>query len=79
MGKYAVSKSSIILYHKQTDLSIGFTKILEKYFSDCLGLMKKSKEQPLSRRVNHALIAATLCSVSCVISWIFFRAFDSRR
>ena len=34
MGKYAISKSSIILYHKITDLSIGFTKFIEKYFSN---------------------------------------------
>ena len=27
MGKCAVSKLSIILYHKQTNLSIGFVKI----------------------------------------------------
>ena len=26
IGKYAVSKLSIILYHKSTDLSIGFAK-----------------------------------------------------
>ncbi len=30
MGKYAISKSSIILYHKSTDLSIGFAKIFSK-------------------------------------------------
>ena len=30
MGKYAISKLSIILYHKITDLSIGFTKIFSK-------------------------------------------------
>ena len=29
MGKYDISKSSIILYHKTTSLSIGFTKLLE--------------------------------------------------
>jgi len=27
MGKYAISKFSIILYHKQTNLSMGFAKI----------------------------------------------------
>ena len=27
MGKYAYAKLSIILYHKQTDLSIGFAKV----------------------------------------------------
>ena len=30
MGKYAISKLSIILYHKQMDLSIGFAKVFEK-------------------------------------------------
>ena len=44
MGKYAVSKLSIILYHKETDLSIGFIKFLEKYFSNRLWEIKKAKE-----------------------------------
>ena len=30
MGKYAYVKLSIILYHKLTDLSIGFAKIFSK-------------------------------------------------
>ena len=30
MGKYAVSKLSIIFYHKETDLSICFVKIFSK-------------------------------------------------
>ena len=30
MGKYAYVKSSIILYHKQINLSIGFVKVFEK-------------------------------------------------
>ena len=36
MGKYAYVKLSIILYHNKTDLSIGFSKVLEKYFSNRL-------------------------------------------
>ena len=31
MGKYAISKLSIILYHKETDLSIGFAKVFSRY------------------------------------------------
>ena len=30
MGKYAYVKLSIILYHKSTDLSIGFAKVFYK-------------------------------------------------
>ena len=30
MGKYAISKFSIILYHKRMKLSIGFAKVFEK-------------------------------------------------
>ena len=30
MGQYAISKLSIILYHKETDLSIGFAKNISK-------------------------------------------------
>ena len=30
MGKYDISKLSITLYHKSTDLSIGFEKIFQK-------------------------------------------------
>ena len=43
MGKYAYVKLSIILYHKQTDLSICFAKFLEKYFSSRLWVIKKAK------------------------------------
>ena len=43
MGKYAISKLSIILYHKQTDLSTGFAEFLEKYFLSRLGVIKKPK------------------------------------
>ena len=32
MGKYAISKLSIILYHKVTDLSIAFIKFLKNIF-----------------------------------------------
>ena len=32
MGKYAYVKLSIILYHKQTSLSIGFMKIIKNVF-----------------------------------------------
>ena len=45
MGKYAYVKLSIILYHKQMDLSIGFVEFLKNYFSNCLGVMKKSNEK----------------------------------
>ena len=41
--------------------------------------VRDKKKKPLSRRVYHALIAAMLCSVSSIISWIFFRASDSQR
>ena len=44
MGKYAYVKLSITLYHKSTDLSIGFAKVLEKYFLNRFLLMKKVKE-----------------------------------
>ena len=43
MGKYAYVKLSIILYHKQTDLSTGFAEFLEKYFLSRLGVIKKPK------------------------------------
>ena len=32
MGKYAYVKLSNKLYHKSMNLSIGFAKVLEKYF-----------------------------------------------
>ena len=32
MGKYAYAKLSTILYHKSTDLSIGFVKFLKNIF-----------------------------------------------
>ena len=32
MGKYAYVKLSIILYHKQADLSIGFLNFIENIF-----------------------------------------------
>ena len=32
MGKYAYVKLSITLYHKETDLSIGFMKFLKNIF-----------------------------------------------
>ena len=32
MGKYAYVKLSIILYHKQTDLSMGFLNFIENIF-----------------------------------------------
>ena len=54
-------KSSIILYHKQTDLSICFARFFEKCFSNVFestSSEKKGKRKPLSLRVNHALIAA---------------------
>lgn len=44
MGKYAISKLSIILYHKEADLSIGFTKFIEKYFLNRLWEIKKTRE-----------------------------------
>ena len=59
MGKYAISKLSIILYHKQTNLSIGFVKNPKKFLQNCLLGCKKPKESRY-RSVNHALIAAIL-------------------
>ncbi len=44
MGKYAISKLSIILYHKKTNLSIGFAKFFKKYFSNRLWEITKTKE-----------------------------------
>ena len=44
MGKYAISKLNIILYHKLTNLSIGFAQNLEKYFLNSLWEIKKTKE-----------------------------------
>ena len=44
MGKYAISKLSIILYHKETDLSISFIKIFEKCFFKSPFSNKKDKE-----------------------------------
>ena len=44
MGKYAISKLSVILYHKQMNLSIGFIKFLKNIFSNCLLVIKKDKE-----------------------------------
>ena len=41
MGKYAYVKLSIILYHKETDLSIGFYEISQKYFLKSLIAIKK--------------------------------------
>lgn len=41
MGKYAYVKLSIILYHKETNLSIGFVKFLKKYFWESLIAIKK--------------------------------------
>ena len=41
MGKYAYIKLSIILYHKQASLSIGFMKFLKKYFLESLIAIKK--------------------------------------
>ena len=41
MGKYAYVKLSIILYHNQTDLSIGFMKFLKKNFLESLIAIKK--------------------------------------
>ena len=58
MGKYAYVKLSIILYHKLTGLSIDFIKFLEIYFFKSTLSDKKAKRKPLSRRGNHALIAA---------------------
>ena len=79
MGKYAYVKLSIILYHNQTNLSIGFAKVLEKYFFKSLLINEKGKRKPLSRRGNHALKAAILCFVLRIISWISFHASDSQR
>ena len=79
MGKYVYVKSSIIFYHKPMNLSIGFAKVLEKYFFESLLINEKGKRKPLSRRGNHALKAAILCFVLRIISWISFRASDSRR
>jgi len=53
-----ISKLSVILYHKEADLSIDFIKFLEKYFFKSTLSDKKAKRKPLSRRDNHALIAA---------------------
>ena len=44
MGKYVISKLSIVLYHKQIDLSIGFIKFLERYFFKSTLSDKKAKE-----------------------------------
>ena len=51
-------KTSIILYHKSTNLSIGFVEFLENIFQNRLTIDKKRKVKPLSQRGNHALIAA---------------------
>ena len=48
MGKYAISKLGITLYHKQMDLSICFAKYLEKYFSNCLWVVKKEKKAAIA-------------------------------
>ena len=87
MGKYAHVKLSIILYHKQTNLSIGFekvlenfAKVLEKYFFKSLLINEKGKRKPLSRRGNHALIAAFInlffvyfcnCSTAMIFPYTF--------
>ena len=44
MGKCAYIKLSIILYHKQANLSIGFIKFLERYFFKSILSDKKAKE-----------------------------------
>lgn len=48
MGKYAYAKYSIILYHKQADLSIGFIKILKIFlniFLKSFGKWQKCKRK----------------------------------
>ena len=60
MGKYAISKLSIILYHKLTDLSIAFIKFLKNIFQNCLSSGKRAKRKPLSKRDLHVRIAAIL-------------------
>ena len=44
MGKYAYVKLGIILYHKQTDLSIGFAKVFLKKLCKSPPLMSEGLE-----------------------------------
>ena len=71
MEKYAISKLSVILYHKTIDLSIGFIKFLEKIFSESPLGNKKDKRKPLSWRVKHALITAVVAVKFLLLLHIF--------
>ena len=44
MGKYAYVKLSIILYHKLTDLSMGFIEFLKIFFEIVWQVAKVQKE-----------------------------------
>ena len=48
MGKYAISKLSVILYHKQTNLSIGFAKFLKNIFQIDFESYKRKKKAAIA-------------------------------
>ena len=87
MGKYAYVKLNIILYRKQTDLSIGFRKVF--YFFLSAIVLMKNKGKFFSSLPLYSLTPATLllmddkgnryffCSLFSHLVAIFFRYFLS--